>query len=74
MDAAWSPDVRTLDWGLATIDEPAVGDAIIAQLVQRIPEIATIDRALLGEAAVESVLFTLIADAEGDSEPAAKPD
>lgn len=70
MDADWKPDVKTLDWGLATIDEVAVGEAIIGQLVHRIPEIANIDRTLLGEAAVESVLFTLIADADSPPETA----
>lgn len=66
----WQPDLETLEWGLASIYEPGIGDAIIEQLVQRIPAIASIDRALLGEAAVEAVLYTLIANRDN---PRGKP-
>jgi hypothetical protein len=53
----WRPDEETIAWVMSNIDELAVGRGMIDQLRVRMPELASVDPALLGEAAVECAMF-----------------
>lgn len=53
----WRPDDGTIGWLMSNIDEPAIGRAMIHQLSVKAPVVGDVDPAVLGEAAVECVLF-----------------
>lgn len=55
----WTPDLETIAWGMAHLNERQIGEAIVDQLRTRAPEVSRLDPALLGEAAVECVLYRM---------------